>query len=181
MLSTEANRRAFFLDRDGVLNGITVDAAGVPHPPASADVCEILPGVSEACEILRAAGYLLICVTNQPDVARGAASVSQIERINDFLKQSLRLDALYVCWHDNADRCDCRKPLPGLLNQAASEYKIRLSASFMIGDRWSDVAAGTAAGCGTFLIPASYSKAEKCSPDWVVPSLLEAAKIVANR
>jgi D-glycero-D-manno-heptose 1,7-bisphosphate phosphatase len=170
-----------FLDRDGVLNAVTVDEQGVPHPPAGLADLQILPGVPRACEVLRRSGFMLIGVTNQPDVARGTATREGVEAINRAVAEAVGLDALYTCWHDNADNCLCRKPKPGLLLQAASDYNIDLGSSFMVGDRWSDIAAGAAAGCRTFLLERPYSRSERCCPDWVVPSLLDAARILCER
>src|SRR4051812_30433549 len=104
-------RPAVFLDRDGVINRTTV-RDGVPHPPNSVEEVELLPGVADALGRLAAAGLPLIVVTNQPDVARGAQTREEVERINHFLASRLPLTAVYVCYHDNADRCECRKPKP---------------------------------------------------------------------
>jgi len=170
-------RSAVFLDRDGVLNASFV-REGVSYPPQNARELEILPDVPEAMSLLSGAGFLLIGVTNQPDVARGTQSVAEIERINSYLKGQLPLQAIYTCYHDNADKCACRKPLPGLLLQAAADYDIVLAESYMVGDRWSDVVAGEAAGCTTFLINQSYSQSERCKPNYSVRDLLEAARII---
>ena len=170
-------RPAVFLDRDGVLNRTTV-LDGVPHPPKSADELELLPGVPEALAKLTDRGLPLIVVTNQPDVARGTQIREAVERIHQFLSDWLPLTAIYTCYHDSADDCSCRKPQPGLLWQAASTYNIDLKRSFLIGDRWSDVAAGQAAGCRTFLIRQSYSQADRCTPDHVVRDLSEAVEII---
>lgn len=166
-------RPAVFLDRDGVINRTFV-RDGVPHPPQSVNELEILPGVSDALTRLHDMGLPLIVVTNQPDVARGTQTREEVERINDCLRQILPLDGIYVCYHDNADRCDCRKPNPGLILRAAAEHGIDLAQSWMVGDRWSDVAAGTAAGCKTVLIQLAYSEGHRCTPDARVADLSEA-------
>jgi D-glycero-D-manno-heptose 1,7-bisphosphate phosphatase len=171
--------QAVFLDRDGVLNNTTV-RDGVPYPPNSPEELQILPGVTEALDLLRAAGFLRIVITNQPDVARGTQSRQVIEAIHDRLRRELPLEAIYSCYHDNADNCVCRKPKPGLIFAAQKDYNIDLSRSFVVGDRWSDVAAGQAAGCATFLLPRSYSQANKCTANYTVDSLLEAAQIIVK-
>jgi D-glycero-D-manno-heptose 1,7-bisphosphate phosphatase len=168
-------RRAVFLDRDGVLNRTRV-VAGVPHPPASAAKVELLAGVPEALALLAQRGWMLIVVTNQPDVARGTQSREAVERINRHLAALLPLSAIYTCFHDTQDGCDCRKPRPGLLIQAAAAHQLDLGASFMVGDRWSDIVAGRAAGCGTFLIELPYSQRQRCAPDFTVSNLLQAAQ-----
>jgi D-glycero-D-manno-heptose 1,7-bisphosphate phosphatase len=166
-------RPAVFLDRDGVLNR-TVVRDGVPHPPDTAAEVEILPGVGEALARLVERRLPLIVVTNQPDVARGAQTRDEVERINQHVGKQLGLTAFHVCFHDTPDNCACRKPKPGLLMEAARAYNIDLRRSFMVGDRWSDVAAGQAAGCRTLLIDLPYSQSGRCSPDARVKDLGEA-------
>jgi D-glycero-D-manno-heptose 1,7-bisphosphate phosphatase len=172
-------RRAVFLDRDGVLNR-TIVYNGVPHPPASADEVELLEGVPEALALLAGHGLLLIGVTNQPDVARGTQTRAAVERINQRLMEQLPLAAIYTCYHDTADGCECRKPRPGLLIQAGCAYRIELRRSFMVGDRWSDVAAGQAAGCRTFLIDVPYNQRQHCAPDFIVADLRNAAQQIVQ-
>jgi D-glycero-D-manno-heptose 1,7-bisphosphate phosphatase len=169
------SRRAVFLDRDGVLNRTAV-ADGVPHPPASVAELDVLPGVREALAVLGAGGLLRLVVTNQPDVARGTQTREAVEAINGRLMRDLPLEGIYSCYHQDADRCECRKPSPGLLRQAGAAFDVDLRASFMVGDRWSDVAAGRAAGCTTFLLDAPYSQAHRCTPDFHAPDLLHAAR-----
>ena len=144
-------RRAVFLDRDGVLNR-AVQRAGRPFVPSSLDELEILPGVDEALGRLRAAEFLLIGATNQPDVARGLVSRESVEAIHEFMRKRLPLDDIRVCYHLDADRCACRKPQPGMMFAAAVARQIQLASSFMIGDRWRDIGAGRAAGCRTILV-----------------------------
>ena len=170
-------KRAVFLDRDGVINRAIV-RDGKPFPPANIGQLEVLPGVSEALEKLHAANYLLIVVTNQPDVARGTAKREDIEEINAHLSSQLHIDQFRTCYHDSSDGCNCRKPLPGSILDAAKEYQIDLSKSFMVGDRWRDIEAGAAAGCKTFFINYRYSEKQPEIPDFIVSSLLEAEKII---
>jgi transaldolase len=167
-----APRRAVFLDRDGVLNRATV-SRGVPHPPSGADL-EVLPGVAEACTRLRDAGYLLIVVTNQPDVARGTSSHAAVDALNRSLLQRLPLDDVLVCPHDDGDACGCRKPREGLLLEAARTWGIDLRRSVMVGDRWRDVEAGRRAGCATVFVDHGYAERSPQSPDLVVRQLVEA-------
>lgn len=169
--------RAVFLDRDGVINRALV-RDGKPFPPISLNELEILPGVSEALQKLHNSNYLLIVVTNQPDVARGAVRKEDVELINAFLASRLPIDDFKICYHDDEDKCSCRKPLPGALLQAAREHKIDLTKSFMVGDRWRDIDAGISAGCKTFFINYSYSEKKPDKPDFIVTSLLEASEII---
>jgi D-glycero-D-manno-heptose 1,7-bisphosphate phosphatase len=170
-------KRAVFLDRDGVINRAFI-RDGKPFPPANINQLEVLPGVCEALEKLYAANYLLIVVTNQPDVARGTAKKDDIEEMHAHLSSQLPIDEFKTCYHDSSDGCNCRKPLPGSILEAAKEYEIDLSKSFMVGDRWRDIEAGAAAGCKTFFLNYSYSEKMPVTPDFIVSSLLEAQKII---
>lgn len=170
-------QKAVFLDRDGVINRAPVKD-GKPYSPASIEELEILPGVPEALTKLKEAGFLLICVTNQPDVARGRQNRDTVEAIHKLLLDELQLDEIIVCYHDDADRCRCRKPLPGMLEDAARRYSIDLAKSFMVGDRWRDVEAGIAAGCRTFFIDYGYDEQQPQSGAVMVSSLYEAVQII---
>jgi D-glycero-D-manno-heptose 1,7-bisphosphate phosphatase len=170
-------RRAVFLDRDGVLNQATV-REGTPYPPASVEEVELLPKVPEALARLARHDLQLIVVTNQPDVARGTQTRGAVERINQYLAERLPIDAVFTCYHDTADGCECRKPRPGMLVQAARARAIDLRASFLVGDRWSDIVAGQAAGCTTFLLDLPYSQRHRCAPDYAVASLYEATELI---
>ena len=170
-------RRAVFLDRDGVINR-TVVRDGKPYPPSTLEELQILPGVSESLNKLHNADYLLVVVTNQPDVARGTAKKVEIEAMNQSLSNQLPLDDFRTCYHDSGDGCQCRKPLPGSLLDAAKEHEIDLSKSFMVGDRWRDIEAGHSAGCKTFFIDYGYSEKRPHRPDYIVSSLVEVEKII---
>jgi D-glycero-D-manno-heptose 1,7-bisphosphate phosphatase len=170
-------RRAVFLDRDGVINAAVV-REGKPYPPADADALEILPGVHEALTALHEEEFVLVVVTNQPDVARGKTPHATIDAIHDSLRQQLPLDAIYVCFHDDADQCHCRKPKPGMLLDAARDLDLDLAASWMVGDRWRDIEAGIAAGCRTAWINPHYSERAPTTFDLEVGSLAEAAAAI---
>ena len=157
-------RRAIFLDRDGVLNAAMRDPEGRPLPPRSAAQLAILPGVPEACAALRQAGFLLIGCTNQPDIARGTTPRAFIDWVNAQVVTAAGLDEMRLCPHDDADRCRCRKPLPGMLIDAAAEHGIDLGSSWMVGDRFRDVEAGHAAGCRTLFIDCGYGERPPALP-----------------
>jgi D-glycero-D-manno-heptose 1,7-bisphosphate phosphatase len=129
-------------------------------------------------QALKAGGYALIVVTNQPDIARGMSSRKLVASIHERLSEELPIDAILTCFHDNADECDCRKPKPGLLLAAARDFNIDLSSSFMIGDRWRDVEAGKRAGCRTFFLDCGYQEQAPCSYTFRVGTLDEAAAII---
>ena len=174
-------KKAIFLDRDGVLNEAVVKK-GKPYPPST--LAEVVVGkdVLPALQRFKDAGFVLIGVTNQPDVARGQTPRSQVESINAFLMESLPIAEIRVCYHDDQDCCDCRKPLPGLILAAAADWGINLSASYMIGDRWKDIAAGFAAGCRTVWLDAGYQEPSPQPPaTFRVTNLAEAAEAVLKR
>ena len=177
---TASLRRAVFLDRDGVLNRALV-REGKPYPPADLAELEILPGVADALVALRRAGFLLLVVTNQPDVARGTLPAATLANIHKHLLSTLALDQIYVCPHDNADHCTCRKPLPGMLLTAAQEWSVDLTTSFMVGDRWRDIEAGRQAGCTTVLIDYNYREKLCSEPDKRVTALQEAAEWILRK
>jgi D-glycero-D-manno-heptose 1,7-bisphosphate phosphatase len=168
---------AAFLDRDGVINRAIVHD-GRPYPPASMAELEVLPGVADALQRLRAAGLRLIVVSNQPDVARGSVSKASVDEINAALMRALPLDAIRCCLHDSYHNCDCRKPRPGLLLQAAADFDLDLSRSWMVGDRWRDMEAGRAAGCHTIFIDYAYKETQPQQVDHRVGSLCEAVPII---
>ena len=173
-------RPAVFLDRDGVLNRALV-RDGKPYPPASLAELEILPDVSEALALLRQAGFLLLVVTNQPDVARGSQRREVVEAINAALCRALPLDDVFTCYDDGDS--PRRKPNPGLLLEAAEQYGVDLKASFLIGDRWKDIEAGRRAGCRTVLIDYGYRESQHdVTANFTTRQILEAARwILAAR
>jgi D-glycero-D-manno-heptose 1,7-bisphosphate phosphatase len=174
-------KRAVFLDRDGVLTRALV-RDGQAYAPVTPAEMEIDADAPAALARLKAAGFLLVVVTNQPDVARGIIRREDVERMHATLRAALPLDACFVCYHDDADGCDCRKPQPGMLIQAAGECAIDLAASFMIGDRWRDIDAGAAAGCRTVWIDRGYrERAPEHAPDARVDSLRAAAEWIVER
>jgi D-glycero-D-manno-heptose 1,7-bisphosphate phosphatase len=172
-------RSAVFLDRDGVINRAVV-RGGRPHPPSSLDDLEILDGVAEALRALHDAGFLLIVVTNQPDVARGAQTIETVEAMHELLRRRLVLDEIVACYHDG-DTCECRKPRPGALLDAARRHDIDLGASFMVGDRWRDIEAAHRAGCSAIFIDCGYDERQPEPPFVRVGSLAEAARCILSR
>ena len=172
-------RRAVFLDRDGVINR-ALEREGKPYPPTSLAEFEILPDVPVACAKLKAAGFLLVVTTNQPDVGRGTLAKEVVEKIHAHLTAQLPVDRVEVCFHPGKglSDCDCRKPKPGMLLHAARELGIDLAQSWMVGDRWRDVDCGHAAGCKTVFIDRGYSEELKQKPDFSARHLGEAADII---
>lgn len=173
-------RRAVFLDRDGVISRAVL-RDGKPYPPACVEELEVLPGVAAALQRLKTAGYLLIVVTNQPDVARGTQSRAVVEAIHARLASMLPIDDFRACYHDDGDACACRKPKPGLILDSARAHGVDLHASVMVGDRWRDVEAGEQAGCATVFLDHGYAERKPQKPDAVFGSLPEAAEWILSR
>ncbi len=174
-------RNAVFLDRDGVLNEAVV-RDGKPHPPAALADLRIPAGTAQALARLKERDFLLLVVTNQPDVARGTQQRQAVEDMGRRLRAELPLDDVLTCYHDDQDDCDCRKPRPGLMTRAAQRYGIDLSHSYLIGDRWRDVDAGANAGCKTVWIDRGYAEQAPVSvPDARVGSLPEAVDWILAR
>ena len=171
--------RAVFLDRDGVINRAIVRDQK-PFAPRDVAEVDILPRVPEALERLKAAGFVLIVVSNQPDVARGTTDRRTVEAINAKLAERLPLDDFRVCYHDSRDACDCRKPKAGLLKAAARDRDVDLQASFLVGDRWRDIEAGLSVGCTTLFIDYGYDEPQPAVCDYRVKSLDEAARIILS-
>jgi D-glycero-D-manno-heptose 1,7-bisphosphate phosphatase len=166
--------RAVFLDRDGVLNEALV-RDGKPYPPASVEELRLTADAADALGRLKDAGFRLFVVTNQPDVARGKTPREAVEAINRRLCEALPIDDVFMCLHDDGDHCDCRKPKPGMIREAAARERIDLASSVMVGDRWRDIEAGRAAGCRTVLIGDGYAEGLRSAPDYKAGSLTAAA------
>jgi len=173
-------RQAVFLDRDGVINRSLV-REGKPYAPVRLEEFEILPGVAEALLRLRAAGFLNVVVTNQPDLATGKQRPEVLAEMHSRLMRELAIDAIRVCPHVETDNCACRKPKPGLLVDAARDLGIDLASSYMVGDRWRDVAAGQQAGCECFFIDYEYAEKRPEKPYVAVKSLSESVDRILSR
>jgi D-glycero-D-manno-heptose 1,7-bisphosphate phosphatase len=166
--------KAVFLDRDGVLNHSIV-RDGMPYPARLEDLA-IYADAAGALARLKQAGYLLIVVTNQPDVARGTVTRAVVDEINAVLGAALPVDEFVVCAHDDAANCSCRKPKPGMVVDAAARHAVDLRQSFLIGDRWRDIDCGASAGVRTVLIDRGYrERPPDHAPDFVAQSLEAAA------
>ena len=171
--------KAVFLDRDGVLNAAPI-INGVPSPPSNTSELQIIERVGEAIARLKAHGFIPVIITNQPDIARGKVKIDAVSQINKTLCKVLEIEHLYMCSHDDHHRCECRKPQPGLILRASSDLEISLKDSFMVGDRWKDIAAGQAAGCKNFFIDYSYREDQPSQPFVKVTSLNEVADSICN-
>jgi|TARA_B100001964_G_scaffold223234_1_gene268935 D-glycero-D-manno-heptose 1,7-bisphosphate phosphatase len=170
-------KKAVFLDRDGVINKAFIKD-GKPTSPNSLDELEILPGVKESILKLKKLNFICLVVTNQPDVPRGKINKNNVIKINNFLKKKIELDDIFVCYHDDKDNCNCRKPKPGLLLQASKKWNVDFKKSFMIGDRWRDIQAGEEVGCKTIYLNYNYKDIKPKDPSFVTDTLLNAVYII---
>jgi D-glycero-D-manno-heptose 1,7-bisphosphate phosphatase len=165
--------KAIFLDSDGVLNNAII-REGKPVAPTSLAELTIPNEVKPTLDRLKAAGYLLICVTNKPDIERGLMTRAEVDTIYNKIRKDLPLDDVFICYSEHSD---CYKPKPGLLLDAARKYDINLTQSYMIGDRWRDVGAGQNAGCKTVWIDRGYAEKKPDPPaDYTAHSLIEATQ-----
>ena len=154
-------KKAVFLDRDGTLNKV-VFRDGKPSCPWKFQDFELFDSVKESLQKLKDKNYILVLITNQPDIARKNLDPAELNKINMLIKQELELDEVLFCPHDNEHNCGCRKPKPGMIFYAATKYDIDISQSFVVGDSHKDMQAAQAASCRGILIDADYNKNVSC-------------------
>lgn len=185
-----------FVDRDGVLNALVPDpVSGAPESPLHPDHVALLPGAAAAVRRLHDAGYAVVGVSNQPAAAKAVVALTLLqsvhERVLDLLeREGASLDAFRLCFHhpeglvpDLTRACDCRKPAPGMLLEAAAELGLDLGSSWMVGDTDADVAAGAAAGCRTVLVEnpgSAHKRAGRARPDRRARDVLEAVELIVE-
>jgi D-glycero-D-manno-heptose 1,7-bisphosphate phosphatase len=170
-------RRAVFLDRDGVIN-LAYIRNGKSYPPKDLSQLVILTGVEESVKKLRKFGFEVVVVTNQPDISNGNSSYEMVHKLHKEIQLLTGIKNYYICPHVEVDRCSCRKPMPGLLLEAAKDLNLDLKKSYMVGDRWRDVSAGQSAGCKNFFIDYNYREERPKEPFITVLSLLHAVEII---
>jgi D-glycero-D-manno-heptose 1,7-bisphosphate phosphatase len=177
----EVARRAVFLDRDGVLNRPVV-RNGQPHPPFCVEDFELYDDVADGCRRLKTAEFLLIVISNQPDVGRGTQSREAVEAMHTKMRSALpSLDRIEICYHAGeryGEPCDCRKPRPGMILRAAADLKIDLGTSYVIGDRWRDIDCARAAGCRAIFIERGYKESLRQAPDFTVENFGDAVNVL---
>lgn len=171
---------AIFLDRDGVIN-IPKIKNGRSYAPRTFEQFVFFNETKHALKRLKEAGFLLFVVTNQPDVGHGLISSLILEEMHNKILVELPIDDIEACCHKQDENCDCRKPKAGMLKKLINRWEIDVQKSYMIGDRWSDVAAGKTAGCQTIFIDYKYDEKIRDQPDFIVSSLDEAVKIICAR
>lgn len=176
--------RAALLDRDGVIN-----VGGVEYV-TSWDEFQFIPGALEALRRLRQARWLTLVVTNQSAVARGMLSREELDEMHRRMAQQVeeaggRIAGIYVCPHHPDDGCACRKPRTGLLQQAARDWGLDLTRSYMVGDSWRDIEAGQRVGMTTIMVEGAgperaHRERERLSrpPDFVARDLAAAVDVI---
>jgi len=199
-MNDNALRPAVFLDRDGTLNEVVYNQDGMEDSPFRPEQLVLLPGAGEFTRRIRDAGYRTVLVTNQPGVAKGSVTIAGLDQIHTYLRDLLAkdgggLDRICYCPHHPVGRpgfsspfvqiCDCRKPSPGMLLEAAKEIGIDLLRSWMVGDKMLDVKAGQAAGCRTILLTRSSpepltNSTVSLRPDYFAGNLAQALDIILS-
>lgn len=179
-------RKAVFLDRDGTL---IKAVEGRPGPQFAGKITapffmkelEFVPRVRESMAVLREAGYFLVMVTNQPDVANGYVSEEVWEKIHRAVLEETNPDQCLMCRHASNVPCEFKKPKPGMLLAAEDAWGIDLKSSLIIGDTHYDIGAGKAAGCKTVLLSHPYNANIQILPDYIMPDLVSAAYMIASK
>ena len=169
------SNRAVFLDRDGVINKL-IYRDGKPTSPRNIGEFELEAGVESALKRLRAAGFKLFVVTNQPELVRGLLTNEALRLMTNRIVTTLEVDEVRICPHDNDDGCRCRKPLSGMLVDLAEKYDISLKESYMVGDTWKDSRAGRSAGCKSIILDRPYNLEDPA--DCRVPDLRSAVDLI---
>lgn len=170
------NRKAFFFDRDGVLNESIV-VNGKPYSPLNMDELKIRKDAAEIIKYLKSKNYIIIVVTNQPDVKRKKTSKDFVESIHKHLKKKLKFHDLYVSY-DSSDNSYFRKPKPGMIFSAKKKWNINLKKSYIIGDRKKDILAGLNAGVKTIFINNNYDEKKPIFSHFKIKELKEIKKII---
>jgi D-glycero-D-manno-heptose 1,7-bisphosphate phosphatase len=164
-----------FLERDGILNLVTLNGQQ-QVPPRSLEELRINEAAAEPLQELKAAGFVLIATTNQPGVSQGTILRRELDLIHLRLQRFFNLDDILLCPHDGNDDCPCRKPKPGLLQEAAFKWQVDLDRSFVISDKWLDAQAAHVTGCTSLLIRSRWNGSGH--HDFIMPDLASAvAKI----
>ncbi len=174
-------RRAVFLDRDGTI-------AEDVHYCSRVEDFKILPGVPQGIQLLNEHGFKVVVITNQSGIARGYFTEETLSLIHQRMKDELTrynawVDAIYICPHHPEERCECRKPKPTLLLQAAKEMDIALQFSYMVGDDIKDIEAGRAAGCKTIMVTTGPNQGNSQTgkpPDYISSNLYEAVEWIVK-
>jgi D-glycero-D-manno-heptose 1,7-bisphosphate phosphatase len=183
-------RRAVFLDRDGVINHMIPSNEG-PDSPRSVDEFRLIAGAGTAIQHINNLGFPVVVVSNQPGIAKGKLCAEDLDAMTALMRLRLGeefavIDGVYYCLHHpqaviagyRVD-CECRKPKPGLLTQAAGEMDLALTGSYMVGDQPRDMTAGKSVGCTTLFVTSGEAD-RPAEADLICPDLAAAARLIAQ-
>ena len=157
MQVAEPKKKVVFLDRDGVLNHL-VKRAGSFNSPQNFEDFQLVAGAKEVVDSVRKMGYLVIVISNQPDISRRKLSQTDLDKMTDLLFEKLNIDDVFYCTHDDNNDTGCRKPAPGLFFIAQKKYNVDFNKSFMVGDTWKDVEAAKNANISMILLNKDYNQ-----------------------
>ena len=166
-----------FLDRDGVISRTFIHNAK-PYAPRCLEDFKLMPNSRLSVMQLKQAGFMVVVVTNQPDIGNGMVALEVVESMHQKLLETTMVDDVFLCPHRQDEGCNCRKPKPGMLFDASEKHGIDLKKSFMVGDRASDIEAGKKAGCRTIFIDRHYAELPPTTPEITVNSLQKAVKYI---
>jgi D-glycero-D-manno-heptose 1,7-bisphosphate phosphatase len=178
-------KRAILLDRDGVINDLVDFPPG--RAPRSVTELKLRTDALSQIEILASNGYLVLVITNQPDISRGKMTPTQLHEINSKIQEEIPgISEILTCIHDDSDQCACRKPNNGLIEIALRKYSIDIANSWVIGDQWTDIAAGKKSNIRTILLENESSQISSNKrnpppglvPDFKVSNLIEALQVI---
>ena len=144
-----------FIERDGILNKVRIDRQHQVSP-LTLNEFKVNKDAVALLKKLKTAGLVVIVTTNQPGISRGYLPRRELDRMHDQLRHALPVDDIFLCPHDEADRCPCRKPKPGLLTEARFKWHLDLDRSFVVSDKWQDAEAARAAGCTSLLLESPW-------------------------
>ena len=171
---------AVFLDRDGILSrAIVVNRKS--YAPRRISEFKLLPGARESVSRLKKVGFIVIVVTNQPDIGNGLIDRNLVETMHEKLRKNTKVDCIYMCPHRQIDGCHCRKPKPLMLLEASMKHEIDLRKSFLVGDRASDIEAGIRAGCSTIFVNRNYAESSPKGQICTVSCLPKAVDYILSK
>ncbi len=170
-------KKCIFVDRDGVINRSRI-IRGKPYAPIQFSEFIFLPKVIKAINILKEKKYLIIVISNQPDVSKGKLKFNELNKMNEKIYKNLDVDDIFICTHSREENCNCRKPRIGLFKKAIKKYSIDTSLSYMIGDRRMDIEAGNKANVKTIFIDRNYGEEKPINFDYKCKSLYNSLKFI---